>query len=496
MGLMRFLVTPPDRLTDDMAQQALLSGIDRGCWQIRASLEAGELRLQRGTSESANLQLPWPVDGRGLVTLSTGSLVERDEPYHLPLELARGVVCQLRNQLADWQAIGLNVPETAHERVAKATWHFGRAAINQDDRAATAEHAEAAIRTALEGGDLLAAAYVEAAAYTGRRSGTRMNGVLGVDLGMTMLEPTAATAVAAAFSAANVPLRWSQIENSEGEPDWTLTDQQFTWCAAAGLKVCAGPLVLFDPAGIPDWLCLWDSDFDSIGNFITAYVQRVVQRYRGKVHAWQCAGRVNTGNVLGLTEEERLRLTAHTIELVHALDPKTPVLVSFDQPWGEYLARRPMDVPPLHYVDALVRAELNIGGLMWELNVGCQPGGTSTRTIFEFSRHLDLWSGFGLPLWITVSTPSGTGADPRAARPISLSPESWSAKGQAVWIARHVPLMLAKPYVQGVFWNPLRDAEPHDFPHTGLFDTHDHAKPALKTLATIRQAYLNRPVAP
>ena len=29
---------------------------------------------------------------------------------------------------------------------------------------------------------------------------------------------------------------------------------------------------------------------------------------------------------------------------------------------------------------------------------------------------------------------------------------------------------MAKPAVQGVIWNQLRDNQPHDFPHGGLFD--------------------------
>ena len=53
-----------------------------------------------------------------------------------------------------------------------------------------------------------------------------------------------------------------------------------------------------------------------------------------------------------------------------------------------------------------------------------------------------------------------------------------------------MPLMLSKPYVRGVFWNQLRDAEPHDFPHGGLFDHRRNAKPALRTLASIRKAHL------
>jgi hypothetical protein len=48
-------------------------------------------------------------------------------------------------------------------------------------------------------------------------------------------------------------------------------------------------------------------------------------------------------------------------------------------------------------------------------------------------------------------------------------------------------LALAKPAVRGVIWNQLCDSQPHDFPHGGLFDAGNQAKPALRKLASIRQ---------
>ena len=53
MGLMRFLAFPADRLTDDMAQQAYLSGLDRIPWKVQPRLENGQLILQRGADDSA-----------------------------------------------------------------------------------------------------------------------------------------------------------------------------------------------------------------------------------------------------------------------------------------------------------------------------------------------------------------------------------------------------------------------------------------------------------
>ena len=64
------------------------------------------------------------------------------------------------------------------------------------------------------------------------------------------------------------------------------------------------------------------------------------------------------GHALGLDEEARLQVAAKAITTVRELDPTTPLVVTFDQPWAEYLASEQLDLAPLHFADALVRADL------------------------------------------------------------------------------------------------------------------------------------------
>ena len=188
MGMMRFRVFPTERITEEMVQQAYLSGIDRASWPVRTSVEGGELILQRSVSDSANLHVPWPVEGYGPLTLTSGSLMERPEPYLLPLELARGTIVQVRNQLSDWQVIGLSVPAAVPAKLAEAVERFSWAVVTQDEPATSAEHAEAALRAALDAGDLLAAAYAEQALAVRRRNGGKLASFLGADLGTTLLD--------------------------------------------------------------------------------------------------------------------------------------------------------------------------------------------------------------------------------------------------------------------------------------------------------------------
>jgi hypothetical protein len=121
------------------------------------------------------------------------------------------------------------------------------------------------------------------------------------------------------------------------------------------------------------------------------------------------------------------------------------------------------------------------------VNVGYCPGGTMPRHVLEFNRQLDAWSALGMPIWLSICTPGDFRDDPLALRKVTLPPGSWSESMQQSWVSRFVPLLLAKPAVQGVIWNQLRDSQPHDFPHGGLFDAAGQAKPALRELAAVRQ---------
>lgn len=490
MGLMRFIVSPPDRITPDTAQQAYLSGIDRIPWRCRVEWADGQLSVERSVSDSGNLFIPWEVEGFGQLTLATGSLVERPVPYHLPLELARGKLSQVRNQMADWQAIGLIVPAELPKTLAESMRHLSEAATAPRDCPAAVDAAQKALVLAVGAGERLGLCYAEQALSVRRRATQKLSTFLAGDLGSSVLDDYTAAQFLQTFSAACVPLVWHDVETSEGTYCWDVSDKQVEWCRQNRMKVLAGPLVQLDRRSLPDWIYLCEDDFDGLVSFVEEFLREAVERYRGRVDLWICAGRVNTADVLSLSEEEKVRLAARTVELTHALDPNTPVLVSFDQPWGEYLSSRGFDFPPLHFADALVRADLGMSGLVLEINMGFQPGGTMARDLLEVSRQLDYWALLGSPLYLALCAPSGEGADPLAHLANRRPPAGSSPRTQQLWVARCLPLLLAKPYVQGVLWSQLRDTQPHDYPHAGLFDLRRHPKPAIRTLASIRQAHL------
>ncbi len=490
MGRMRLLVWPPDRITSEMAQQAYLAGMDRVPWPCRVQWNQGELLIERNVSDSANLYIPWPVEGLGVLMVGTPTLMEREEPYHLPLELARGKLAQVRNQLGEWEPLGFVAPEELQRLISEATRQLAEAALGPASSEESITAAERALRLAVEAADRLASCYAEQALTVRRRATPKLPTWLAVALGNAFLEEAIANQVLQTFSAACVPIVWHDVEASEGTYQWEVADHLIHWCRKNQLSVIAGPLLQMDRRSLPDWIYLCEDDPEALGAFAEEFVQAAVRRYAGQVQLWIAASRINRPAAFSFSEEERVQLTARIVQSIRSADPQTPVVVGFDQPWAEYLAQREMDFPPLHVADSLLRADIGLQGLMLEINLGYQPGGTFNRDLLEIGRHLDHWALLGAPLYISLAAPSSDQPDPLAHFGNRRAPPGSSPRTQQLWISRLLPLLLAKPYIQGILWNHLRDYLPHDYPHAGLFDLRRQPKPALRTLAALRQAFL------
>ena len=49
------------------------------------------------------------------------------------------------------------------------------------------------------------------------------------------------------------------------------------------MPIIAGPLIDLTEADVPDWMFIWEHDFDTLRELAYEFVQKVVQRYRRAV---------------------------------------------------------------------------------------------------------------------------------------------------------------------------------------------------------------------
>lgn len=492
MGLIKFTL-PSTAWSEEDLRQASILGQDRTPTPAQVEIRSGELLVRRPVNESGRLIIPWRVDGFGRLILSTATLAERFEPYDLCVELARGTINDIQNQLADWQHQGLVISGELRRLLSTARHHFARAATSGDQPAQAQSEAERALRSGLQAGRLLTESYASQVIERRREQSPRLPTWLGVDLGAASKPLPWWSAVPDAFNAARIGVSWRSIAVDAGNFRWDVPDTQISWCRKRHLLPVAGPLIDLRAPALPDWLWLWQGDFEEILNQATDFVRQAITRYRGKMAAWHLVARPAAQDVLGLSEEEQVRLTARLIQVARSADPNVPLVVDFDRPWGDWLATSTFQLGPLHLADSLARADLGLSGIGLEVVPGFMPNGSPLRELFEFSRLLDLYALIGLPLHIMLAFPSqviGPTTENFARLDLRQWPQRPNEESQRDWASRWVSLAIAKPFVQSVEWLEPSDGEPRLYPGCGLFRADHSRKPAFDWMSSIRKQLL------
>src|SRR3954452_14800417 len=133
MGELKFQVTTPD-LTSRLPElrKAYVTGLDRTPSRLSVEFRQGQMVCHRENAESGRLFVPWPVPGHGTPIVGTATLAERRDPYNLAVELARGKLNEVRNQLSDWRQMGLRTPPELDQVLGEAQSAFVKAALSAD----------------------------------------------------------------------------------------------------------------------------------------------------------------------------------------------------------------------------------------------------------------------------------------------------------------------------------------------------------------------------
>lgn len=472
-----------------------LSGIENIPWEGSVHFSGGRLSISRRIDESGKLSIPWVIPGYGPVTLTTCSLRSGVDPYRLPLELARGSCFRIRTQADAWERAGLQVSSSFKDLIAEGTSHFVGAALRSGHADASADEAVKALRHLEAASADLLESYSAQALSSRREQEGQLGTLLGTSLRPGQL-PTdnQAGLYTETCNAANVRISWADIENDAGHWDFEATDELLGFCERHGLRVIGGPLFDFQDKMMPHWLYLLEDNFEGLLDSVCRFIDRAVRRYRGRVHLWNCAAGLNNRGPLKLTEDQVMRLAVSTIQTVRRADPTTPVIVAFDQPFGEYLSRVRDGISPLHCADALLRAGLGLSGVGLELRMNYHDIGTLPRTNLEFSQTLDRWAVLGVALLCQLTVPAGDATDPRALRPAEVfpvhPPAPITARDQLRIAGGFLRTLLAKPFVHGIIWEGWDDSRPHALPHCGLLDERGQPRPLQQYLARLRRDFL------
>ncbi len=325
-----------------------MTGLDRTPGRVAVELRNGMHDLRRATRpRAAGSSSP----GRSRATAPRWSARRRwpsgPRPYVLAVELARGKLNDVRNQLADWMQMGLrSTPELARA-LDEAQRAFIRAATSADQPEACLAAAREAARLASNAGDLLMEAYTaqvfQSRLATTSRLPTHLGCVLDGEPAGHPAGPGMDPDVQRRARRASPGGRWRR---PRGSIAGTCFDAQLAWARRNRLAIEAGPLIEFRKGALPDWLWLWEGDFETIGGLVADYVRQAVSRYKGKVPLWHVVHRAAAGEILGLTEEEQVRIAARAVQVARQADPSAQVTIGVDRPWAEWMGSSHFQLGP------------------------------------------------------------------------------------------------------------------------------------------------------
>jgi hypothetical protein len=503
MGTMTFQLPQgvPAEAGKELERACMAGGPDTMHWPLEKRFADGIMVVSRSEDESGCLVAPSPVEGAGWLMGSTATLIERDRPYNLLVELARGKLNQVRSQAADWLLGGLPMPPPFEQALRDGVLALARAVTGPPEDADA--QARQALRMAHVAADQLVHTYVEQVFQIRHQRQPKLETTLGCGIGTTPLSPPQSEAITAACNGMTLPISWRTVENEEETYQWGIWDAQVAWASKQGLPLAAGPLIDFSPSQLPSWLWLFNGDVHNLTHFMCRFVKEAVARYRKQIPRWQVTAASNSSTCLSLSDDDLLQLTYRLADAARQADPGIELILGIGEPWGEYTAAGERCHPPFLFADTLVRSGLNIAALDLEVVMGVQPRGNYCHDLLDLSRLLDLYALLGVPLRVTLGYPSASGPDPQSDDELSVAGGYWSTATagcgggggytpavQASWAEAVAALCVCKPSVQGVQWVHLSDAEPHQFPHCGLLDASGAVKPAHAKLRDIRQAHL------
>ena len=450
MGRICFQTSRIQFLDEQLLRNCYMTGLEGIAWERDITLSGSRLMIDRQTHESGHVFFPWRSESGLEFMLGTTSLRESSDDYHLEVELARGTLHRLRGYLADrsqqfkLSEVYAEKLNEAHERLMDAVLQWRTNAQSASESAATT------IEICLEVINHLSVEDAEHMMEARHQAGLA-NPLFGIKLGQLPEAASDQQPLISTFDSVMLPFNWSDLSPDEGKFQFFEVDQMLEWSHRYGKKVFAGPLIELTEAALPQWLYLWQNDFATVQKYVVQYIEEIVRRYKGRVHAWHTSCGLNSSSLLGFSEEQTVRLSVDLVETIRRLDNSTPVIVSFDLPWGDYAANRRSDLSPLQFADALVRAELGINGIGIDLSFGDSAHECTPRDFLELGRMIQQWSSLQLPLVVGVSLPTAS----------EESDDELPSEG--VWDTTSslnlLRILRSKPSVQALFWNQLTDGD-------------------------------------
>jgi hypothetical protein len=458
------------------------------------SFRDGLLILNRRDEHASGISLLWDCGSLGCFVLETTRLPPRDKPYNLNVELARFRLMKILQKQEDWNLFDFPKIEKFTQRFQEAQSIFADALGKLETPGEAAKLADRALEAAIDASEQLAVFHADLFLNRRRAANGFVKHIFGARIDPEVRSEKYREVAATQFDYVVVPVPWKQLQPEEHAFTSEAVDEWVEMLGKRRVPMVMGPIVRLDEATVPDWMVIWEHDFDMLREMSYEYVQKVVQRYRRAVSAWNVVAGLPTNAAFTLNFEQVIELTRLLVAQVKTVIPNARTMVTVTQPFGEYHARGRASVPPILYAEMVAQAGINFEAFGLEIEMGIPRQGMFTRDLFQLSCLLDRFSTLGRPVFLTaVGVPGRSTPDPDDISEGSRDPSAagrwrrpWDPNLQAEWMEAVYQLAMSKPFVESIAWSNLADIR-QTLPGGGLLDDAMKPKPAFQKLQMLRE---------
>lgn len=466
---------------------------------VRAELtfDQGVLRIDKRIPGACGLTVLWDAGESGRFLLSTTRLPERGKPYNLNVELLRGQIMRIAQKREDWGLFDYEDAKSINDEFGLVRRQFIEC-LKAPEASEAASIADKALSNAVTLGEKISLFHADIFLNRRRASSLAVSRTgFGCMVDLQASSDQYRGQLSNAFDFVSLPTPWKHIEPKEGIYQYDEIDGWINWAAKARKPVHGGPLLSFDQAHIPEWLYIWEHDYDALREMVYEHVQRTVQRYRKQIRIWKAVSGIHAHNSFNLSFEQLMELTRMSCLLVKQFVPNSQVVIDLDLPWGEYYARNQRTIPPMLYADMASQSGIKFDSFGLRVHMGVPVDGHYVRDLMQISSLLDEFVKYGKSLHVTAcQAPSDMSADgsdgwngEKSASDAGQWHAPWSQRLQAEWLQAFYRIAISKPFVDTVCWRDLADNENHYVPHGGLCGSNLEPKLSYRELCNFK-AYL------
>ena len=465
------------------ANSVHLVGLDGIPWPCRVSVSDPEgdqpriLTVTRNQEESGRLYLLYDFDKLGEHLICTGTLLpSNDEPYDLLIELARGTLNRMRNQMSIWEEGGLVVADSTRQKVNDATLELSTALFSNDQQVVDPS-ARKTIETTME------AVYELADTFAKQISKFRRDRD---ELPQFWLANRIGTAQQFE-SSTKLPLSQLATGKLAIEPDsdpCSATQQQFESVAR---KVIVGPLLDASIGGFSESMMQLD-DFLARKDRLLDNAELTLQSLPKNTALLHVVSGLNGTGHRNLSYPQQLQAAVDLLQVVEDSQTDIPTMVSFDFPWAERLAGAVGGTHPLQIADSLIRQGVEVSFLGLEINLDLWPNGSVVRDPLQWIDLVDIWAQLGLPMVLCLRAPCGGTADAKGVDTRNQVCSNLTDQHRINFLKTVLPMMVARPSVHGLIFQQWQDSDDPRYPNAGIVNSDGAPKEIFQVLEAIGQA--------